>query len=281
MKGFSKSDALRSGWEATKTHLGLFLGLMLILGLLRGVTDVNKRQANERKVFKEDFAAVTDDTDLLYADLIQNGYVSPGGVILDKFTDMKDLRDMALGPDFESQKIEIIRVFLGALRHIPSSRYKFYAMALVLWIINLIAQIGLLKIVLKVYDNEPASVTELFSSAHLAVKYLLASLLYALILLGGFLLLVVPGIIWSIKYQMMAFLIVDKDMGIKAAFKKSAELTSGVKLDLFVFMIIIMFVNLAGALFFLVGLFVTVPVTLMAYVYIYRSLLSQAEAVPA
>jgi hypothetical protein len=281
MKSFSKSEALRYGWKTTKAHLGLFLGLILLLGLLQFVTDITNKLAHQRKVFKEDFSAVADNPELLYADLVQNGYITPDGVIRDKFTDMNDVRNMALGAEFEDKKIEIIRVFLKALRYVPPSRYKFYGIALVLWIIKWIAQVGLIKIFLKVYDNEPASAREVFSYAHLAVKYLLASLLYSLIVLGGLLLLVVPGVIWGMKYQMYALLILDKNLGIKEAFKKSAELTSGAKLSLFVFMFVIGFINLGGILCLVVGLLITVPVTLMAYVHVYRSLLSQSEPVPS
>ena len=280
MRSFSKSEALRYGWKTAKAHMGLFLSLMVFLGLLRMVTDFTNGQAHQRKVSKADLSSVTSDVDLLYADLVQNGYLTPDGVIRDKFTDMNDVRQMVLGADFVDKKIEVIRVFIKALRYVPPSRYKFYAVALILWIINLIAQIGLLKISLKVYDGEPASSQELFSYAHFSIKYLLASVLYGLIVLAGLLLLVVPGVIWSIKYQMFALLIVDKNMGIKEAFKKSAELTSGVKLSIFVFFIIMGLINLAGLLLLFVGLFVTVPVTLMAYIYVYRSLLSQPEAVP-
>ncbi|MFA5260991.1 MAG: hypothetical protein WC450_07185 [Candidatus Omnitrophota bacterium] len=281
MKSISKSEAIQYGWKTTKAHLGLFLGLMVLLGLLQLVTDITNGQAHQRKVFKEDFSAVTGNVDLLYADLVQNGYITPDGVIRDKFTDMNDVRKMVLAAEFEDKKIEIIQVFLKALRSIPPSRYKFYGIALVLWIIKLIAQIGLLKIFLKVYDNGPASAREIFSYAHLAVKYLLASLLYSLVVLAGLLLLVVPGVIWGMKYQMFALLIVDKNLGIKEAFQKSAELTSGVKLSLFVFMFILGLLNLAGILLLFVGLLITVPLTLMAYIHVYRSLLSQLEPVPA
>ncbi len=281
MKKFSKKEAFQYGWKAVKTRLGLFVVLMLILGFLQMVTDIMNKQAHLRWVSQDDFLGVTSRADLLYADLIQNGYISPGGVILDKFTDMHDVRNMVLSPEFEEKRIEIIQVFFKALRTVDPSRHKFYAFVLVLWIIKLIAQIGLIKIFLKIYDNEPASVSELFSYAHLFIKYLLASLLYSLVVLGGLVLLVVPGLIWSMKYQMYALLILDKNMGIKESFKKSAVLTSGAKLQLFVFMIIMMFFNLLGAMALLVGLLITVPVSLMAYVHVYRSLLSSADAAPA
>ena len=54
--------------------------------------------------------------------------------------------------------------------------------------------------------------------------------------------------------------------------KASGELTYESKFDLFLLWIVLGLINMAGALCFLVGLFVTIPLTLMATVFIYRGL---------
>lgn len=110
------------------------------------------------------------------------------------------------------------------------------------------------------------------------IRYLLASILYTAIVFGGMLLLVVPGIIWALKYQMYSFVIVDEEVGPVEALRKSAQLTDGAKMDLFRFGMMAGTVNMLGALFFLVGLFVTIPVTLLAMGRLYRLLVEQTES---
>ena len=50
-------------------------------------------------------------------------------------------------------------------------------------------------------------------------RYLAVNFLFLLIILGGLLLLVIPGIVWSVKYQFAPFLIVDRNLGLKEAFQ--------------------------------------------------------------
>ena len=89
----------------------------------------------------------------------------------------------------------------------------------------------------------------------------------------GLILLIIPGIYLAIKYQFFSFLIVDKNMGIMESFKKSEEMTQGVKMNLLLFSLALAGINILGALVFLVGLIVTIPTTVMATVYVYRKLL--------
>ena len=67
-----------------------------------------------------------------------------------------------------------------------------------------------------------------------------------LIVLAGFILLIIPGIIWSIKYQYMIYLVIDKNMGIRESMKLSAAMTDGVKWDLLAFEFITGIINVLG-----------------------------------
>ena len=94
--------------------------------------------------------------------------------------------------------------------------------------------------------------------------------------------LIVPGVIWAIKYQFFAYLIVDKKMGPWEAIQKSGEMTAGNKGNLFLLGLILALINIAGAICLLVGLFATIPTTMLAIVYVYRKLLGEVAApVPA
>jgi len=147
--------------------------------------------------------------------------------------------------------------------------------------LGLIMQIGVMKICLKFIDGEKPDYMDLFNHYRYFLFFLVGSILYGLIILGGFLLLIVPGVIWSIKYGFCIYLIVDRDMNPIDALKKSAEMTADVKLDLFVFYIILALFNLLGAMCLLVGLFATIPASMVAMAYVYRQLLASAEPAPA
>ena len=61
--------------------------------------------------------------------------------------------------------------------------------------------------------------------------------------------------------------------------KKSSVLTSGIKMNLFLFALLLVVINIAGALALIIGLFATIPTTIMATVFVYRKLLSQAPGI--
>lgn len=88
----------------------------------------------------------------------------------------------------------------------------------------------------------------------------------------GYILLVIPGIIWTLKYQFVPYLVADKEMDAKEAFEYSARMTDGWKMKLFFYGIGLMLVNLAGALLFGIGLIITIPITYLFSFVIYRAL---------
>ena len=107
--------------------------------------------------------------------------------------------------------------------------------------------------------------------------YFVGKILYGLIVLVGLLLLIVPGIIVAYMFLYVGYLIIDRNLGPVAALQESRALTEGYKMDLLVFSLAVAGVNILGVVCLFVGLFVTIPVTLMASVYIYRRL-APAEA---
>jgi hypothetical protein len=159
---------------------------------------------------------------------------------------------------------------------------------LISWIVDLsgvfvgfIIGLGLLKISLNFCDNLKSKIADLFSQYRLFFKFLFASILYSLIVLGGLLLLIIPGIYLAIRLQFYRYFIVDKGSGITESLKKSWEITRGSAWNLFLFGLLLGLINLAGTLFFLIGLFATIPTTMVATAFVYRQLLNQIEGTPA
>ncbi len=145
------------------------------------------------------------------------------------------------------------------------------------WGLFRVIEMGLIKIALMFCDGEEPKLSHLFSCFPLFLNYLLGLILYGLIVLGGIILLIVPGIIWGIKFQFFDYFIVDKKCGPIEALKRSSAITKDTKWNLFSFDLLLFLINLFGALCLLVGLFATVPTTLIAMAFVYRKLLNQAE----
>lgn len=240
---FSKKEAIRFGWNTMKSNLGFFIGLLIVAGLLYTV------------------------------------------------------------PFIIAEKAWEANIFLGIISYIAD------------FALTIVISIGLVKIALRFCDNEKGRFTDLFSQYRLFFKYLFGLILYSLIVWGGMLLLIIPGIIWGIKFWFFDYFIVDKKLGPIEALKKSSAITRGVKWDLFVFFLLLLGINLPGLLFLfigltgltgglfillfglitvgggvfflfissiligLIGLFATIPTTMVAAAFVYRKLLAQTEAI--
>ena len=144
-------------------------------------------------------------------------------------------------------------------------------------VLQIIVGMGLIRVTLKLCDHEQGAFSDLFSCAPLFIKYLLASILYGLIVLGGTILLIVPGIIWAIKYMFFSYFIVDREVGPVEALKRSAEITQGAKWDLFLLGLALAGINILGTLALLIGLFATVPTAMVATAFAYRKLATLRE----
>lgn len=159
----------------------------------------------------------------------------------------------------------------------PGAPFLALIIGIVGWVLQMIVSLGLIKVALRFCDNEKPNYTDLFNYYPLFFNYLIASTLYGLAVLGGLILLIVPGIIWAIQFSFFPYFIVEKGATPGEALKKSSALTKGVKWGLFLFYILIVLFNILGFVVFVVGLLVTIPVSLLAQALVYRKLLAQSQ----
>jgi uncharacterized membrane protein len=135
---------------------------------------------------------------------------------------------------------------------------------------------GVSFITLQFVDNKKPKLKDVYYTKNL-FNYILASIIRTLIIAVGFILFIIPGIIFSIKLQYSQYLIVDKGKDAVDSLKGSWKMTKGVKWNLFLFGLLLGLINILGFLALLVGLFVTVPLTMVANAFVYRKLLSQVN----
>lgn len=144
---------------------------------------------------------------------------------------------------------------------------------------QIVLSMGVLKYTLAVISSDDAPEFSLiFTQYSYFWKFLLASIVYNVIVGLGMLLLVIPGVYLGLRLQFFSYLIVDQDMGPIDAIKESFAMTSGRTLDLFLLALVALAINLIGALALIIGLVVTIPITMVIYAKVYKGLLEVAEA---
>ncbi len=139
---------------------------------------------------------------------------------------------------------------------------------------SVIISMGLVKIPLLFCDGKKPIIKDLFSQHPLFFKFLGATILYGLAVFAGLLLFIVPGIIIGIKFWFYDYLVIDKKLSPAQALKKSAEITKGIKWELFLFSLLMILINVAGLLALGIGLFATIPTSMVATAFVYRKLIS-------
>ncbi|HEY5494182.1 MAG TPA: hypothetical protein VIK15_06290 [Candidatus Anoxymicrobiaceae bacterium] len=140
------------------------------------------------------------------------------------------------------------------------------------FVIAVFVAIATIKISLRFLAGGPGDFTDLYEGYPRFLDMLVGQILYALIVIAGLILLIVPGIIWGLKYQFYPYLIIDKDMGSVDAIKRSGQITMHQKGHLFLFWLAVVGINILGAVACGIGLFITIPLTFLAHAHIYRRL---------
>ncbi len=159
------------------------------------------------------------------------------------------------------------------------------AITIVLTVISMVMQamvtLGFIKVALKFVDGGKAAFSDLFECLPLFLDYLVADLVYGLIVFAGMILLVVPGIIWAIRFMFYPFAIVDRNMSSIKSLKFSSALSKGSKMDLFLLVLLLLLINLIGAIPLGLGLFITLPLSIVSSAYVYRKLQVRKALLPS
>lgn len=145
--------------------------------------------------------------------------------------------------------------------------------------IDAVLTLGMIRISLMFVDGKKPTYHDFFFFATepiLTLKYLASFIVYYMMVGVGLLLLIIPGVYWSIKYGFYAYLMVDKNSGIGESFRKSKDLTQGIKLSILWFGLRLGLITLAGLLVFVVGLFWAAPTVSVALAHVYRQLNSKS-----
>ena len=169
----------------------------------------------------------------------------------------------------------------GAERYGPiEGGYFSFVINIIEILVNSLLQLGLIAIMLAFKDGRMPEFVDLFNRAPLVFNYIAATILYTLMVVVGLVFLIVPGIYLAVRFGYYSYFIVDEEVGPIEALKRSSDLTEGVRMDLFLFGVLLIGINILGMVALFVGVLVTVPMTHLACAYMFRHLQNAGAAGP-
>lgn len=146
-------------------------------------------------------------------------------------------------------------------------------LSLVFLIVSLVIQLGAYNLMLKIVDGHKADIKDLYAypnALNKVIRNIVAGLIVGVIVVGGLLLFIIPGIYLAVRLMFFTYYIIDKDASIVDSIKMSWALTKGGVVNLFLLGLMFAAINFVGALLFGIGLAVTLPLTFLATALLYR-----------
>jgi uncharacterized membrane protein len=120
--------------------------------------------------------------------------------------------------------------------------------------------------------NRPTDFADLFKGFNYFVPTLVASLVISLFVVGGTLVCIIPGLVVAAMYKFTYLFIVDKRMDFWPAMQASHAVVKNDYFGFTVFLLAMAGVNILGALCCIVGLLVSIPVTIAAITVAYKEI---------
>jgi hypothetical protein len=145
------------------------------------------------------------------------------------------------GPGSEPVVFQLLVALSGAVIGLVSFPIQMYF------------QGGLMRLVLGYARGEELPLSTLWSSSDCFMRLVGVTLLQALAIGVGAAFCLVPGVILALGLSQATWLVVDSEIGVMDALRKSWELTNGRKLEVFVFGLITMAAAIAGLIACFVG----------------------------
>lgn len=149
-------------------------------------------------------------------------------------------------------------------------------------------QVGLTKIALDAASDQKPNLRDMYRHYRKIPSYMLTNYLTTFITYIGLFLLIIPGFILFARYQLAGVFVVDRGVGFAEALSLSDKATKGniwgvIKFDIFLFLInllaylpllIMLLLGIDNALLLLgyLGFIITVPLTLVSFVVMYKKL---------
>ncbi len=131
---------------------------------------------------------------------------------------------------------------------------------------------------LKAARGDKLEIKNMFEAFHNYWNAVLANLLVGVIVSIGFVLLIIPGIIFACKLAFTPYLVVDRKMQVIEAVKESWRMTNGHAWKVFLIGLLAIPISIAGLICFGVGIIVSIMWIELAVASLYHSVSLSGEA---
>lgn len=160
---------------------------------------------------------------------------------------------------------------------------SFAALVLLYIAYSIYIQAGLIRFYLDLYKGDQPKITSILkTNKKVFCTYLVFSLALFFIILGGFILLIIPAVIFGLMFSLSRFYVIEKGFKTKQALDASKDATKGHRVEIFLFALtmvaLYIILSVAKNVGTLLSYFVLQPVFLLSFVYIY-TLLSHKTSV--
>ena len=131
---------------------------------------------------------------------------------------------------------------------------------------------GFMRVCLDVYDGGAPTFTAALARLALGPELLVGQILYLLLVIIGLALLIVPGLYLAARFAFFGFRLADGKADLVGSFRESAALSQGHVGQLSLLVVVLFLLNVLGACILGLGLFLTVPFSVLTMAGVYRQL---------
>ena len=124
-------------------------------------------------------------------------------------------------------------------------------------------------------ETEIKTLFEGFKNQYLNI--ILANLIVSALVMIGFVMLIIPGIIIACRLAFVSYLVMDKNMEAMKAVEKSWQMTKGHGWTIFGMAIISIFLFIGGIIVFIVGVIISIMWAHAAFATLYQSVLNEID----
>lgn len=140
-------------------------------------------------------------------------------------------------------------------------------------IISPVLSAGFYIVAFKLAKRQLVSFGDFFRGFNNFLQIFLVNLVAGLLIVLGFVLLIIPGIYLLIAYFFSTCLVIEKRFDFWPALETSRKLVTKRWFSFLGFGLLLFLLNLAGAFLFIIGLFVTIPLTFCIIVAAYEDVI--------
>ncbi|CAB4856879.1 MAG: hypothetical protein F2782_00990 [Actinobacteria bacterium] len=145
-------------------------------------------------------------------------------------------------------------------------------------VVSLILAMGLIRAALRVTDGGTPELSQLTETDQLG-PYIVQAILVGIAIGIGLVLCIIPGLIAAVLFAFAGYAVIDtRDGDAVGAIKRSFEIVKGNFGAVLGLIVLLMLINIAGAMLCGIGLLFTYPMTSVAIAYAYRTLNGQPVA---